>query len=184
MTEKRGRGVPKKYTQFIEDTLTECFENGFTMNPACEAAGITYQTYNRYIKDDKDFAQRMDDAQMIYKLAVKKRVIDRVDKIQEYVDELLALQVKSIKTITKTDSSGKLLETITTEEILHPAKWLIERYLPVDIKPEETNEEIVVNVNFNDDSTIDIAIENDDNYIEEDIDSDELEDDYDIEDEE
>jgi hypothetical protein len=158
MSEPKKRvGAPKKYLKdpFIQATLIECFENGFTLIRAAEAAGIDYLSYNKWVKEDAEFAARMQAAQMVYKQAVKERVIARVKKLQEHVDDLIFGRCKTTKTTITRDNDDKIMMVVTVEETEHPPKWLIERYLPVDIEPEEAQENITLTVNFSDDSPVD-----------------------------
>lgn len=53
MGRERGRLVPLKLRQLIVDLIQEAHENGARLVPACEVAGISKRTYERWTKDSK-----------------------------------------------------------------------------------------------------------------------------------
>ena len=167
---KRGRASNKSNDEFIVSTLEECLENGFTIAAACEAASINQSSYYGYARNNKVFADRIEAAIYRYRLQVKNRIIERTKKAQEYVDDVFAgRRVKTKRSVTF-DANGDIQSVTETSETIIPDKWILEKYLPIDIKPEETQEQITVNVNFNDDEPIDTSSENENtmNYSEDD----------------
>lgn len=167
---KRGRASNKSNDEFVVSTLEECLENGFTVAAACEAASIDQSSYYLYARTNKVFADRIELAILKCKLKVKDRIIERTKKAQEYVDDVFAGRRFKIKRSVTFDANGNIQSVIETKETLLPDKWILEKYLPVDIKPEETQEQITVNVNFSDDAPIDTSSENENtmNYSEND----------------
>lgn len=151
--QKRLVGRKTKADDFLVQTLVECFENGFTDLAACEAANIVYTSLTNICAADPAIADKVNAAKFKYRQEVKLRVISRTKLAQQYIDDVLAGKVRSRKTVTKTVEDGAIAEIVETEELVLPDRWILERYLPVDVKPEETTEEIVVRVDFGDDST-------------------------------
>jgi len=150
-----------KFTEELQKLVLEMLADGYSVQACCEAAGITNTTYNRYRKERPEFKQATLDAKASYHRSLAERFKRRSSLAQDYVDRMLAEKLFSKTKVTKTDGGGYLIETIETETQVEPQRWILERYLPLEMKCEEITEEIVVKVDFGDDSAPNMDIDKD-----------------------
>jgi hypothetical protein len=163
-----------KFTEELQQLVLDMLADGYSVQACCEAAGITNTTYQKYRNTRPEFKQATLDAKASYHRSLAERFKRRSQLAQDYVDRMLAERLFNKTKVTRTDGGGYIIETIETEEQVEPQRWILERYLPLEMKVEEITEEIVVKVDFGDDSAPNMDGEKDDGDIEDDdIDEDE-----------
>jgi hypothetical protein len=162
-----------KFTPELQQLVLEMLADGYSVQACCEAAGITNTTYQNYRNTIPEFKQATLDAKASYHRSLAERFKRRSKMSQDYVDRMLAEKLFTKTKITKTDGGGYLIETIETETQVEPQRWILERYLPLEMKVEEITEEIIVKVDFGDDAAPNMDGDNEDDDI---IDDDNVED--------
>ena len=76
---KSGPKAPWKYTPEVDSKLQSAFANAFTVDEACDYAGISKETYYNWTEQIVGFLDRMDRAKRTPGMKSKKNVVNAIN---------------------------------------------------------------------------------------------------------
>jgi len=102
-------GRPSKSTPEVVSKLVAAFQRDFNVTEACIHAGITRETYYQWIKNEKEFSDKMADAQRYLNMVAKEQ------HAQIIADPDVSVKTKSVHIITQLKLRAKDPETGESE---------------------------------------------------------------------